>query len=159
MSGRVFVFFVAKPHPKEIRNKALELFLSGKTLEEVSKELDIAFKTITAWHERDKWAEAKADNAVKVREKVKKKAAKVVVAKELTVLDKSRKSQEFLHKFKDTVQDAQDAAVFINAEAKLLTIEGKITGELVEKTKHEGKIQLEVKPLLGGESVKSTNPD
>ena len=70
-----------------------------------------------------------------------------------TVLEKVRTVQDVINKELPLCENQWQKAALFNAYIKSLWIEGKITKELVNSLENTG--QVEMKPLLGGESVKS----
>lgn len=69
-----------------------------------------------------------------------------------TVLEKTRNLEKRLDDLMNTSGKNIEVIAAARAIIECHKTEGKITGELVKRTKHSG--QVEVKPLLGGASVR-----
>lgn len=143
-----------KKHPQEIKDKALELWKSGRELEEISKELEIDFEVVKKWHYRYEWAnerkEQKKKNARKLSEKIAKKDAedKFNVREEFKKIYKEIKEKD-LPKYKKPIE--QIAAR--NQQRAFLREIGLIDQLYVEKS--ESNVNVNVRPILGGISKRT----
>ncbi|GEM_PF-7078133 len=130
-----------KRHSKEIKDKALELFLDrtkNYTLEQIAQDLKIPFETVKSWHKLGKWAKENKKNCRKTAEKIQKTISDKNAKKELSVLAKERLDQTTL----DGIIEKKKTRTFekiaaIRAKIDSRKTEGKITGEIVERTENQ----------------------
>lgn len=62
-----------------IRQKALELYLTGKTLKEITEELGVPLQTVKFWSMKYKWKEIKRDKEKQVMHKLTEEIGNVEV--------------------------------------------------------------------------------
>jgi transposase-like protein len=140
-----------KKHSQQVKEKALEMFLSGVTLEEISLELKVNFETVKSWHRFGKWKQKNKETYRKTTEKLIKKVAKA------DAKDKFDVREEFKSVYKDikekdlpVCETAMEKMSARNQQRAYLREIGLIDQLYIENknVKHSG--QVEVKPILGG---------
>ncbi len=128
-------------YSKQLKNECLKLFISGTTLNEISKLKNIPFQTIHTWHARYKWAEIKSENETKVKQEIQKEALEDTKKEYKTVLQREQETEVCLVSIMES--HSSEPSEKIGAARALTasrTLQAKITGELVEKQihKHQG---------------------
>lgn len=132
-------------HPKELRNKTFEDYLKTGSVKDAAEMNNLPLETVKKWHARDNWAEKLANNVRQVSDGIMVHMAKKKIKKELSVLEKSRELQAWLKQKaleEGMIEDMTDATQFARAISPLLTIEGKITQELIERTKSDHTVDF-----------------
>lgn len=128
-------------YSKQLKNECLKLFISGTTLNDISRLKRIPFQTIHTWHARSKWAEIKAENETKVKQEIQKEALEDTKKEYKTVLQREQETEAYLLNIMES--HSSEPSEKIGAARALTasrTLQAKITGELVEKQihKHQG---------------------
>ena len=140
-----------KRHLQEIRDQAKELFLSNKTVEAVSKELNLPLETIKAWHFRDKWSKAKEEKEKEVARRLQEKLTDLEVAHNFNVI------KEYVGLYKDvnnveTEKPIEDLAKKRTKREVLKDI-AQMAGYFKQEVKHSGEVT--VIPIFNGKSQKT----
>lgn len=126
-------------------------FTQGKKLKDLAGKYNIPFETIKSRHRNEKWSIARSEYKRKLNEKVTNELAKrdsPKILDEIEVIDYTVK--HLAKKLPDC--EASNAEGIGRAISELLKTRGLYTGETSEKHEHSG--QVEVIPLLGGDSNK-----
>ena len=82
-------------YSKQLKGECLKLFISGTTLNEISKLKNIPFQTVHTWHARSKWAEIKAENETKAKQEIQKEALEDT-KKNIRLFYKENKKQKLI---------------------------------------------------------------
>ena len=128
-------------YSKQLKGECLKLFISGTTLNEISRLKSIPFQTIHTWHARYNWSKAKAENETKVKQEIQKEALEDTKKEYKTVLEREQETEAYLVSIMES--SSSEPGEKIGAARALTasrTLQAKITGELVEKQihKHQG---------------------
>ena len=104
---------------------------------------------------RKNWKIQKDENVYRIYTEVAAEIKQETKEEIKTVLEKTRNLEKRLDDLMDTSGKNIEVIAAARAIIECHKVEGKITGELVKRTKTEHSGQVEVKPLLGGESRKN----
>jgi hypothetical protein len=147
---------MAARHSKEVKDKALKLWLEGLELEEISKELNLLFDTLKTWHARYKWSlrrkQQNETNDRRLKEKIAQQEAKYQINVRNEYIDRlieAKKKREIVDE-----DGLYETVAFLNCEKGYLFDIAKIDGLISDKRKHEIDAKVTIIPLLGGDSVK-----
>lgn len=130
-------------------NKIKAEYAAGAKLKDLAGKYNIPFETIKSRHRNDKWSIARSEYKRKLNEKVTNELVKRESPKildEIEIIDYAIK-----HLAKKLPNCLPNNAEGIGrAISELLKTRGLYTGETTKKHEHSG--QVEVIPLLGGDS-------
>ena len=134
-------------HSQQTKEKALELFLKGTTLEEIAKTFKVPFETIKQWHKVYKWAAKKTENNRKTTENLQEKVSKEKAEERFDVRKEFIEGYKEAKKLKEEAESTIEKVSTLNVAHKYLEHVGKIDQVYTEQINHTGTVQ--VIPIFG----------